>query len=286
MPKPIDHPESHASGLSPRLLKTAGLLFIAAGLILGLDQIIRTGWLGLIVLPVIGLIGVVAGLRLKSYIITACGALIAGPGIGAFFYLTQAINLETSLRIGLFLLLLAFGWIWVCVSTIILRIPPAMWAIVPGFVIGGASIPFLTNQLTILNFVFYVGTGLGLALLGWGLVNKLFGLIIPGALLLGIGPGIYFAWVNVIEANGLSETGIMLVWFALGWGLITIFSRVVTERFVWWPLIPGGILAMVGWGLYIGGDPDNALTFISNTGSIGLLLLGIYLLILRRSFKE
>jgi hypothetical protein len=78
----------------------------------------------------------------------------------------------------------------------------------------------------------------------------------------------------------------MLVWFALGWGLITIASRILTSRFIWWPLIPGGLLAVVGWGLYIGGDPGNALSFIGNTGSIGLIIFGIYLLLLRRSFKD
>jgi hypothetical protein len=61
--------------------------------------------------------------------------------------------------------------------------------------------------------------------------------------------------------------------------------RVASEKFVWWPLIPGGLLAVVGWGLYIGGDPGNALAFIGNTGSIGLIIFGVYLLLLRRSFK-
>jgi len=44
----------------------------------------------------------------------------------------------------------------------------------------------------------------------------------------------------------------MLVGFALGWLLITILSRTITSKFIWWPLIPGGVLAMVGWGIYCG----------------------------------
>jgi hypothetical protein len=78
----------------------------------------------------------------------------------------------------------------------------------------------------------------------------------------------------------------MLVWFALGWMLITVFSRVITTRFVWWPLIPGGILGVVGWGLYIGGNPSNALTFISNTGSIAMIIIGAYLLLLRQGIHR
>jgi hypothetical protein len=78
----------------------------------------------------------------------------------------------------------------------------------------------------------------------------------------------------------------MLVIFALGWGLITVFSRFIINKFIWWPLIPGGVLAMVGWGLYIGGNPGNALSFIGNTGSIGLIIFGIYLLLWRTELRK
>ena len=97
-----------------------------------------------------------------------------------------------------------------------------------------------------------------------------------------------FQWQRVeIEraVNTLAQTGIMLVCIGLGWLLITVFSRVITAQFVWWPLIPGGILAVVGWGLYIGGNPNNALSFIGNTGSIALILFGIYLILLRRGIR-
>jgi len=76
------------------------------------------------------------------------------------------------------------------------------------------------------------------------------------------------------------------VCFALGWGLIILFSRVTTQKFIWWPLIPGGLLAVVGWGLYIGGDPHNAVSFIGNTGSIGVIIFGLYLLLLRKGIQK
>jgi hypothetical protein len=132
----------------------------------------------------------------------------------------------------------------------------------------------------------YLSLGVGIALLAWGVFRKLFGLIIPGALISTIGLGIYLAWSGASITNGLAHTGIMLVWFALGWMLITVFSRVITTRFVWWPLIPGGILGVVGWGLYIGGNPSNALTFISNTGSIAMIIIGAYLLLLRQGIHR
>ncbi|NTW44579.1 MAG: hypothetical protein HGB14_09155 [Anaerolineaceae bacterium] len=137
-----------------------------------------------------------------------------------------------------------------------------------------------------MDYIFYIGLGISIALLYSGIYWKLFGLIIPGSILVGISPGVFFAWSNTEGQNGLVRTGVMLVWFALGWGLVTIFARVQTFKFVWWPLIPGGILAMVGWGLYIGGNPQSAVGFIGNTGSIGLLIFGIYILLLRRGIHH
>ena len=43
---------------------------------------------------------------------------------------------------------------------------------------------------------------------------------------------------------------------------------------------------MVGWGLYIGGDSDNALGFISNTGGIALMIFGLYLLLMRKGIHH
>ena len=146
--------------------------------------------------------------------------------------------------------------------------------------------PFLINEVNFLDFFFYTGLGVGISLLISGIHWKLFGLIIPGAIIIGITPGLYFAWENTSGTNPLEQTGIMLVWFAFGWGLITIFSRTLTKNFVWWPLIPGGILAVVGWGLYIAGNPESAVVFIGNTGSIGLIIFGIYILLMRRSFHQ
>lgn len=153
-------------------------------------------------------------------------------------------------------------------------------------IFGSTGIPFFINQLNLLDFFFYIGIGIGLILLISGIQWKLFGLLIPGSIILGIMPGIYFAWEDSNATNALEQTGVMLVWFALGWGLITILSRALTKNFVWWPLIPGGILAVVGWGLFIAGNPESAISFIGNTGSIGLIIFGIYILLMRRSFHN
>jgi hypothetical protein len=265
--------------------RTTGIIMICAGLVFVLDQFLRTGWLSLLVMPVLGILGVVAGIRNNRMLWFIPGSLVAGLGVGGIFVLFQLIEFPLIFRIGGLITSAGLGFIGILLATYLTRRKLAFWALIPGLTLIGISIPFLFDRINVFAFILYGISAVGLSLLIWGVVEKLKGLIIPGCLLLGIGPGIFTAWAKIDAINGLTDTGVMLVWFAFGWGLMTIVLRVVTERFIWWPLIPGGLLAVVGWGLYIGGDPHNALSFIGNTGSIGLVIFGVYLLLLRRGFK-
>jgi hypothetical protein len=269
-----------------RFYKAAGITLIGAGLVFILDQWIQTGWLSLLVLPGLGLIGLVAGIQHKRMAWYIPSSLVGGLGWGGFFVLNRLLDIPNLARLGFFLICMGLGFLCIFLATWLSQRPLlAYWALVPGLIIASVGIPFVTNRINFFDFLLFPTLAVGFALLAWGSMEKLLGLIIPGCLLLGIGPGIFFAWAKTGTFNGLTETGVMLVWFAFGWGLITIASRVVSQRFIWWPLIPGGLLAVVGWGLYIGGNPENALSFIGNTGSIGLIIFGVYLLLLRRGFK-
>lgn len=281
---PVDSNNVRISGNHP--YRTAGIILIGSGLVYILDQWLKTGWLTLLVLPFLSALALYRGIQTKRLTLAVTGALISGLGWGIFFLLNRAITISDFSRGGLFFIWLGMGLIGILGATIFFQKEPAYWALVPGFILISAGLPLVFSQVALLTFIFSVGMGLGLSLLLWGMLQRLLGLIIPGCLLLGIAPGVYFAWSRIGDINGLTETGIMLVWFALGWGLITISSRILTHKFTWWPLIPGGLLAVVGWGLYIGGNPGNALSFIGNTGSVGLIIFGVYLLLLRRSFKD
>lgn len=240
----------------------------------------------LIILPAIGISFLTGGLHLRRVGLLIAGSLTLGLGIGVFLLFSQSLGLDMLVRFGALLLAFGAGWCLIPVLTYVLQRRIAWWAFIPGSVIVGAGLALISQPVQITSFALFIGACLGLALLAWGVYTRLLGLIIPGCLLVSIGPGIYAAWTGVNEPSALSRTGIMLVAFALGWGLITVFSRVIKSAFVWWPLIPGGILAMVGWGLYIGGNPENALSFIGNTGSIGLIIFGVYLLLLRRGIHR
>ncbi len=284
MTKPV---EPHDPPISDNhIYRTAGMILIGSGFVYIIDQWLHTGWLTLLVLPFLGALGLYYGVRIRRLALAIPGALVGGLGWGSFFLLNRLIPIADLSRGGLLLVCSGAGFIGILAATIYSQKEHAYWAIVPGFLFISAGMPLIFDQITFFAFLLTIGTGLGLSLLLWGMLKKLLGLIIPGCLILGIAPGIFFAWSKSGDFNGLTETGVMLVWFALGWGLITIASRMLTHKFIWWPLIPGGLLAMVGWGLYIGGDPGSALSFIRNTGSIGLIIFGIYLLLLRRSFKD
>lgn len=204
-----------------------------------------------------------------------------------FLYLIISEFTLTTLTI-LGLSFIAFGLIWGFHFLInyISNQKPVVWLLFPFFIFTSIGLPFLLQEINLLDFFLFIGVDIGISLLIAGIHWKLLGLIIPGALLVGIAPGLYFAWENTNANNPLEQIGIMLVGFAFGWGLITVTSRTLTKKIVWWPLIPGGILAVVGWGLYTAGNPESAIGFIGNTGSVGLIIFGIYILLMRRSFHQ
>ncbi len=264
-------------------VKIAGLILVLGGLFLGLDQIIKTGWLTFLIFPLCGLLITLFGFNLQAFGWIVAGSQLLGLGILGFFTLSRVMQQPLLSRLGYGLIAYGSSWLLVTAISFLIHRKIAWWALIPAGVLIGTGLAVLQNPANIVTYVFYVCCGLGISFLAWGLGARLFGLIIPGALLMGIGPGIYSAWRDLIDFNALAQTGVMLVWFGFGWGLITILARRTSGKFIWWPLIPGGILAVASWGLFIGGDPGNALGFIGNTGSIAMLVFGLYLLLMRKS---
>ncbi|HMD89593.1 MAG TPA: hypothetical protein VKF38_10560 [Anaerolineaceae bacterium] len=263
-----------------------GIVLIVFGLIILLDQYLKTGWLTLVVFPSAGLILLVLGIIYHRMGLVIPGSIISGMGIGGFLYFSPLVTLAVQNRVGFLFLAFSLGWMGIAILGGIMDGKIAWWAFLCGCIFGSLGACFLFTSLRVVDFGLYLSVGLGLSFLTWGIARRLFGLVIPGCLVLGAGSGVYMAWGKSIEVNELAKTGLFLVCFALAWLLITICSKVITDKFVWWPLIPGGVIAMVGWGLYIGGNPGNAVNFIGNTTSIGLILFGLYLLLLRQGIHR
>jgi hypothetical protein len=265
----------------------AGGILVTAGAVLFLDRYLQTGWLSLLVMPVIGLLLYQWGVRLRHTGLLVAGGILSGTGMG----ITLALNPSAPgqpflLQAGYLAVFFALGCGAIVVGTALLTSRTAWWALIAGGAVGAVGYGLLYSPQRPLDMVLYLALGVGLPLILWGTVARIIGLVIPGCIITTVGAGVYQAWLIPQAANGLMKTGVMLIWFALGWVLITFFWRVLFNKFAWWPLIPGGILAMVGFGLYIGGDPDNALGFIGNTGSIALIIFGLYLLLMRKGIHH
>jgi len=264
----------------------SGITLVIIGLIIFLDKFQTSNWVSWIALSIGTLILLVNAIltRINRWIISA--SLLSGVVIGYVIALGPFFNFTLPEKIGAGLLVFSLSWFLIILLSILIDHHTAWWAVIPAAFTLSLAVFFLFTSLRLVDFVLCLSVGLGISFILWGAFSRMFGLIIPGCLILGIGPGIYIAWSTLDQQNGLSQTGIMLVWFALGWGLITIFSRILNNEFIWWPLIPGGILAVVGCGLYIGGNPSGAVTFISNTTAAGLIILGLYMLLLRRGIRR
>jgi len=258
-----------------------GIVMIVSGLLLLLDQRIQTTWLSISIPVVISLILIMAGLVIKKLRWTVSGLIMLGLSGFLFVMLLKSISLVSNDRLAIGFAINAFVWLLIFLNYLFMRRTKAWWSLFIVAICSGLAITFFIPDRGILDFILYISVPLGFVFLFWGIYKKSLGLIIPGSLIATMAIGVYMGWSSSPKPEGLQETGTMLVWFALGWMMIVVLSRVVTKRFIWWPLIPGGIMLMVGSGLYIGGNPGNTLGFLSNTGSIGLILFGIYLILLK-----
>jgi hypothetical protein len=151
---------------------------------------------------------------------------------------------------------------------------------VGGLMLIGVGIFLLLGQIIdsdILGLFFLPLLGLGF--IAWGLSVRQVGLLIPGGILLGIGSGAFLLQVPFANLNGEAQGGVFLLAFAAGWALISLLSRLVDTTFHWWPLIPGGVMAVIGSSLLIGQEASWLLTSLTLVWPVALIVLGVYLLI-------
>lgn len=265
----------------------AGIMLICAGAALFLDQQLKTRWLTLMIIPAAGVILYLLGIRARHAGLTVAGGVMSGFGFGLAAAYNPGLPPQPSLlQVGDLLLLFGLGWLAVLLGLGWVLKYPVWWALLPFGIFTSAGASIILTPFHWTDLALYIGLGIALPLLAWGIGARLYGMMIAGSLLVTMGPGLYVAWAPAVKQNSLAQIGVMLIWFSAGWILITLISRAMYGQYAWWPLIPGGILAMVGFGLFIGGDPSNALGFISNTGAIGLMIFGLYLLLMRKGIHH
>ena len=269
------------------MLTFVGISLIMVGFLLFIDSRFSSSVIPYIILCTLGVIGVTFGLKKKRFLPLMGGVVVFFSGFSFFFGFSKFIQLDNIVRIGLAFLSFGISWLILFIISAKFLKNVKFWLLLPGMSITAIGLAFAYSSTTFLEIMAAVTCSVSLSLLIWGFYRKSIGLIIPSCLIGSSGLGVFIAWRSTIEEiHSLARVGIMLVIFALGWGLITVFSRRVTSKFMWWPLIPACVIGVTGLGLYIGGNPSGAGRFISNTGSITLIIFGLYILLLRRGFTK
>lgn len=162
--------------------------------------------------------------------------------------------------------------------------------------VGGLILVFigilslLANFLSDTPYTLWFLPALGVVFLAAGIIAGKRGLLIPGGIILGIGSGVLASETFFKNAAGEEEGGIILVAFACGWALITLLSLVVKDdgdsKVMWWPLIPGGILASVGAALLLGETGKVALEYLGQGWPVIMIAGGLYLILRRRDIQN
>lgn len=263
-----------------------GSILVISGLLLLLDQRLQTHWLSISIPVFVGVALTIFGVTKRQGWWMIAGIILFSLGAALLILLIPSERWLFTNRVRYALLIQGASWTSIFIVLLARNKKPAWWFLFPATIFFALAYQFLANRHSLLDYVLLISLAVGFVLLAWGICSKKIGLIIPATLIITIGAGLYYGWGTPETPGGLQKTGVMLVWFALGWILITVVSRVIEKSFIWWPLIPGGILLMVGSGLYIGGNPANALGFLGNTGSIGLILVGIYLIFLKYGINK
>ena len=142
------------------------------------------------------------------------------------------------------------------------------------------GVALLIGPLTGWQFTWLALPTMAVIFLAWGMIMRSFGLIIPGGILAGIALGTALMQNRPGLLDGPDNGGLFLLCFAAGWGLITLLSPLTEGGFRWWPLIPGGIMAVVGTALLT--NQRHTLAWLNIAGPLLLSGLGVWVIFRRR----
>lgn len=141
---------------------------------------------------------------------------------------------------------------------------------IAGAVLIGVGLIFFVAQWFSADGPFVLGA-LSFVFLALFAATRKIGFVVPGAILGGLAIG------TGLEQAGYSMNGSAVV-LGLSAGFIAIFVANVAARVPasWWPLIPGGILGVVGTSNAVGGT--EAERFIALAWPVVLIAVGVFVL--------
>ena len=117
--------------------------------------------------------------------------------------------------------------------------------------------------------------GIGLVFLVAYVMTRTYGVLVPAGVLTGFGAGVFAASLFDIADSG----ALIVMGGGLGFLFIYIVDVVVSGSAArWWPVIPGGILTLVGTGL---AQQNDALRQLALWWPLLLIAFGVLMLIER-----
>lgn len=117
---------------------------------------------------------------------------------------------------------------------------------------------------------------IGLAFLAAYALTRQYGFLVPGGIMTGLGIGIIY------EERLQAEGAPVLLGLGLGFISIYLFSRVRGRMPAdWWPLIPGGVLTVIG--VFLAAGQTGLLGSIDRWWPLVLILLGLYIIFRQRA---
>lgn len=113
----------------------------------------------------------------------------------------------------------------------------------------------------------YVVPAIGLGFLAGYVATRRYGLLVPGGIVTGLGAGL------VVAASG-GPDGAVVLGLGLGFVSIAVLDALLGHGdAAWWPLIPGGILTVIGGGQLPGIRDTGVYLVPSALVVVGLALL-------------
>ena len=147
----------------------SGALLIAIGLLVLLVQNVQAETLGLLFLPALGSLFLIAGIVGRQVGFLIPGGILTGIGLGAIFTQNPALAATQTAQGGVFFIGFALGWFLITVLSKLFAHDTQWWALIPGAImalIGGA----LMLDGAALNVLEFVGRWWPLILVALGLV--------------------------------------------------------------------------------------------------------------------
>ena len=132
-----------------------GIALILFGVLALVAQFVELEWLGLLILPALGLIFFAWGIMTRQSGLFIPAGILSGLGIGTLLLAGPFTDLPGDTEGGVFMLAFAFGWALIPIFSTIFTGEKHLWALIPGAIMAliGASLLFGGLALTALSWL-------------------------------------------------------------------------------------------------------------------------------------